>query len=162
MEPDYNSQLIIDLKNEVTALKTYISDRDAAEKLAAEQKAAADAVAAQSAADAAAAQKVLDDAAIATEKQAEIDFRSDLLAKQTETNNLLITFNEKEFPTAVDNSALLSEIAQNTSVTDFQNEVGSLSYYSDIGIIIMIFGVVPIYLAYRFINPIIGLVNKIF
>lgn len=162
MEPDYNSQLIIDLKNEVAALKTYISDRDAAAKLAAETKAAADAVAAQTAADAAAAQKIIDDAALTTEKQAEIDFRSALLQKSTETNNLLIAFNEKEFPTAVDNSALLSEIVQNTSTTQFENEVGSLAYYANMGIIILVFGVLPVYLGYRFIRPIVGMVNKIF
>ena len=58
-------------------------------------------------------------------------------------------------------SPYLEQIASNTQVTDFENEVGSLSYYSDVGIIILVFGVLPIYLAYRFIQPIIGMVNKI-
>jgi len=122
---------------------------------------AAAALAAQTAADDAAAQKILDDVVIQADKQAETDFRTSVLNNSTETINLLTLFNEKEFPTAVDNSTLLSEIVDNTSVTEFENQVGSLSYYADVGLIIMIFGVIPIYLAYRFIHPIIGMVNKI-
>lgn len=143
---------------------TYEKARDAAADAAA--VVAADAAAADAvAADAAAAEKVLQDAAMAEitlqEKQAETEFRADVLEKSTQMNDLLILFNEKEFPTTVDNSALLTQIVDNTSVSEFENEVGSLSYYANVGIIILIFGILPIYLAYRFIRPIIGMVNKI-
>ena len=138
------------IRTAFTEYVTYVKARDDAAALAA-----------QTAADDAAAQKVLDDVVIQAEKQAETDFRTSVVKNTTDSVNLLTLFNEKEFPTAVDNSTLLSEIVDNTSVTEFENQVGTLSYYADVGLIIMIFGVIPIYLAYRFIHPIIGMVNKI-
>lgn len=148
-------QLLTEIKNEVSTTRQYFIDRDTAEKLAAEQKAQADATAAQEAAE-----------QIALEKQAEIDFRNQLLEKSTNTNDMLNLLTQVDFLSnatfnADADSPYLEQIASNTQVTDFQNEVGSLSYYSDVGIIILVFGVLPIYLAYRFIQPIIGMVNKI-
>ena len=159
-------QLLTEIKNEISTTKQYFVDRDAAEKLAAEQKAAADAAAAESAA----AEKLLKDEAdaliLAAEKQAEEDFREQLIQKTTENNDLLNLLNQVDYLTnstfqADADTPYLEEIAKNTQITEFQNEVGSLSYYSDVGIIILVFGVLPIYLAYRFIQPIIGMANKI-
>jgi len=149
-------QLLTDIKNEISSTKQYLTDRDTAEKLAAEQKAQAGALLAQEAAE-----------QLALEKQAEIDFRNQLLEKSTNTNDMLNLLTEVDYLSnatfnADADSPYLEQIASNTQVTDFQNEVGSLSYYSDVGIIILVFGVLPIYLAYRFIQPIIGMVNKIF
>lgn len=160
-------QLLTEIKNEVSTTKQYFIDRDTAENLAAEQKSAADAAAAETAA----AEKLLKDEAdaliLAAEKQAEEDFREQLLQKTTENNDLLNLLNQVDYLTnstfqADADTPYLEQIANNTQITDFQNEVGSLSYYSDVGIIILVFGVLPIYLAYRFIQPIIGMVNKIF
>lgn len=160
-------QLLTEIKNEISTTKQYFVDRDAAEKLAAEQKAAADAAAAETAA----AEKLLKDEAdaliLAAEKQAEEDFREQLIQKTTENNDLLNLLNQVDYLTnstfqADADTPYLEQIANNTQITEFQNEVGSLSYYSDVGIIILVFGVLPIYLAYRFIQPIIGMVNKIF
>lgn len=149
-------QLLTEIKNEVSTTRQYFIDRDTAEKLAAEQKAQADATAAQEAAE-----------QLALEKQAEIDFRNQVLEKSTNTNDMLNLLTQVDYLSnatfnADADSPYLEQIASNTQVTDFQNEVGSLSYYSDVGIIILVFGVLPIYLAYRFIQPIIGMVNKIF
>lgn len=149
-------QLLTEIKNEVSTTRQYFIDRDTAEKLAAEQKAQADATASQEAAE-----------QLALEKQAEIDFRNQLLEKSTNTNDMLNLLTQVDYLSnatfnADADSPYLEQIASNTQVTDFQNEVGSLSYYSDVGIIILVFGVLPIYLAYRFIQPIIGMVNKIF
>lgn len=160
-------ELLQEIKNEISSTKQYLIDRDTAAATAAQEKAVADAAAA----DAAAAEKLLQDAAtaetVAQEKQAEIDFRNALLEKTTTNNDLLNLLTEVDYLsnatfTSDADSPYLQEIAENTQVTDFQNEVGSLSYYSDVGIIILVFGVLPIYLAYRFIHPIIGMVNKIF
>lgn len=160
-------QLLTDIKNEISATKQYFVDRDAAEKHSAEQKAADDAAAAETAA----AEKLLKDEAdvlnLAAEKQAEEDFREQLIQKTTENNDLLNLLNQVDYLTnstfqADADTPYLEQIANNTQITEFQNEVGSLSYYSDVGIIILVFGVLPIYLAYRFIQPIIGMVNKIF
>lgn len=159
-------QLLTEIKNEISSTKQYLVDRDAAAKLAAEQKAAADAAAAETAA----AEKLLKDEAdaliLAAEKQAEEDFREQLIQKTTENNDLLNLLNQVDYLTnstfqADADTPYLEQIANNTQITEFQNEVGSLSYYSDVGIIILVFGVLPIYLAYRFIQPIIGMVNKI-
>ena len=103
---------------------------------------------------------------LAAEKQAEEDFREQLIQKTTENNDLLNLLNQVDYLTnstfqADADTPYLKQIANNTQITEFQNEVGSLSYYSDVGIIILVFGVLPIYLAYRFIQPIIGMVNKI-
>lgn len=149
-------QLLTEIKNEVSTTRQYFIDRDTAEKLAAEQKAQADATAAQEAAE-----------QLALEKQSEIDFRNQVLEKSTNTNDMLNLLTQVDYLSnatfnADADSPYLEQIASNTQVTDFQNEVGSLSYYSDVGIIILVFGVLPIYLAYRFIQPIIGMVNKIF
>lgn len=149
-------QLLTEIKNEISTTRQYFIDRDTAEKLAAEQKAQADATAAQEAAE-----------QLALEKQAEIEFRNQVLEKSTNTNDMLnlltqVDYLSNETFNADADSPYLEQIASNTQVTDFQNEVGSLSYYSDVGIIILVFGVLPIYLAYRFIQPIIGMVNKIF
>lgn len=148
-------QLLTEIKNEVSTTRQYFIDRDTAEKLAAEQKAQADATAAQEAAE-----------QLALEKQAEIDFRNQVLEKSTNTNDMLNLLTQVDYLSnatfnADADSPYLEQIASNTQVTDFQNEVGSLSYYSDVGIIILVFGVLPIYLAYRFIQPIVGMVNKI-
>ena len=160
-------QLLTDIKNEISTTKQYFVDRDAAEKHSAEQKAAADAAAAETAAS----EKLLKDEAdaliLAGEKQAEKDFREQLIQKTTENNDLLNLLNQVDYLTnstfqADADTPYLEQIANNTQITEFQNEVGSLSYYSDVGIIILVFGVLPIYLAYRFIKPIIGMVNKIF
>lgn len=159
-------QLLTEIKNEVSTTRQYFIDRDTAEKLAAEQKAAADAAAAETAAS----EKLLKDEAdaliLAGEKQAEKDFREQLIQKTTENNDLLNLLNQVDYLTnstfqADADTPYLKQIANNTQITEFQNEVGSLSYYSDVGIIILVFGVLPIYLAYRFIQPIIGMVNKI-
>ena len=159
-------QLLTEIKNEVSTTRQYFVDRDAAAKLAAEQKAVADA----ESAEVAAAEKLLKDEAdaviLAAEKQAETDFRTQLLQKTTNSNDLLTILTEVDYLSNLtftndSDSPYLQEIAQNTQVTDFQNEVGSLSYYSDVGIIIVVFGVLPIYLAYRFIHPIFGMLNKI-
>lgn len=159
-------QLLTEIKNEVSTTRQYFIDRDTAEKLAAEQKAVADV----QAAELAAAEKLLKDEAdaliLAGEKQAEKDFREQLIQKTTENNDLLNLLNQVDYLTnstfQVDaDTPYLEQIAKNTQITEFQNEVGSLSYYSDVGIIILVFGVLPIYLAYRFIQPIIGMVNKI-
>lgn len=160
-------QLLTDIKNEISTTKQYFVDRDAAEKHSAEQKAAADAAAAETAA----AEKLLKEEAdaliLAGEKQADKDFREQLIEKTTENNDLLNLLNQVDYLTnstfQVDaDTPYLEQIANNTQITEFQNEVGSLSYYSDVGIIILVFGVLPIYLAYRFIQPVIGMVNKIF
>lgn len=160
-------QLLTEIKNEVSTTRQYFIDRDTAEKLAAEQKAVADV----QAAEVAAAEKLLKDEAdaliLAGEKQAEKDFREQLIQKTTENNDLLNLLNQVDYLTnstfqADADTPYLEQIANNTQITEFQNEVGSLSYYSDVGIIILVFGVLPIYLAYRFIQPIIGMVNKIF
>lgn len=148
-------QLLTEIKNEVSTTRQYFIDRDTAEKLAAEQKAQADATAAQEAAE-----------QLALEKQAEIEFRNQVLEKSTNTNDMLNLLTQVDYLSnatfnADADSPYLEQIASNTQVTDFQNEVGSLSYYSDVGIIILVFGVLPIYLAYRFIQPIVGMVNKI-
>ena len=148
-------QLLTEIKNEVSTTRQYFIDRDTAEKLAAEQKAQADALLAQEAAE-----------QLALEKQAEIDFRNQLLEKSTNTNDMLNLLTQVDYLSnatfnADADSPYLEQIASNTQVTDFQNEVGSLSYYSDIGMIILVFGVLPFYLAYRFIKPIIGMINKI-
>lgn len=148
-------QLLTEIKNEVSTTRQYFIDRDTAEKLAAEQKAQADATAAQEAVE-----------QLALEKQAEIDFRNQVLEKSTNTNDMLNLLTQVDYLSnatfnADAESPYLEQIANNTQITDFQNEVGSLSYYSDVGIIILVFGVLPIYLAYRFIQPIIGMVNKI-
>lgn len=148
-------QLLTEIKNEVTTTRQYFIDRDTAEKLAAEQKAQDDALLAQEAAE-----------QLALEKQAEIDFRNQVLEKSTNTNDMLNLLTQVDYLSnatfnADADSPYLEQIASNTQVTDFQNEVGSLSYYSDVGIIILVFGVLPIYLAYRFIQPIVGMVNKI-
>ena len=159
-------QLLTDIKNEISTTKQYFVDRDVAEKHSAEQKAAADAAAAETAAS----EKLLKDEAdaliLAGEKQAEKDFREQLIQKTTENNDLLNLLNQVDYLTNSTFQAdavtpYLEQIANNTQITEFQNEVGSLSYYSDVGIIILVFGVLPIYLAYRFIQPIIGMVNKI-
>lgn len=159
-------QLLTEIKNEVSTTRQYFIDRDTAEKLAAEQKAVADV----QAAEVAAAEKLLKDEAdaliLAAEKQAEKDFREQLIQKTTENNDLLNLLNQVDYLTnstfqADADTPYLEQIANNTQITEFQNEVGSLSYYSDVGIIILVFGVLPIYLAYRFIQPIIGMVNKI-
>ena len=159
-------QLLTEIKNEVSTTRQYFIDRDTAEKLAAEQKAVADV----QAAEVAAAEKLLKDEAdaliLAGEKQAEKDFREQLIQKTTENNDLLNLLNQVDYLTnstfqADADTPYLEQIANNTQITEFQNEVGSLSYYSDVGIIILVFGVLPIYLAYRFIQPIIGMVNKI-
>ena len=159
-------QLLTEIKNEVSTTRQYFIDRDTAEKLAAEQKAVADV----QAAEVAAAEKLLKDEAdaliLAGEKQAEKDFREQLIQKTTENNDLLNLLNQVDYLTnstfqADADTPYLKQIANNTQITEFQNEVGSLSYYSDVGIIILVFGVLPIYLAYRFIQPIIGMVNKI-
>ena len=159
-------QLLTDIKNEISTTKQYFVDRDAAEKHSAEQKAVADAAAAETAAS----EKLLKDEAdaliLAGEKQAEKDFREQLIQKTTENNDLLNLLNQVDYLTNSTFQAdavtpYLEQIANNTQITEFQNEVGSLSYYSDVGIIILVFGVLPIYLAYRFIQPIIGMVNKI-
>ncbi len=160
-------QLLTEIKNEVSTTRQYFIDRDTAEKLAAEQKAVADV----QAAEVAAAEKLLKDEAdaliLSGEKQAEKDFREQLIQKTTENNDLLNLLNQVDYLTnstfqADADTPYLEQIANNTQITEFQNEVGSLSYYSDVGIIILVFGVLPIYLAYRFIQPIIGMVNKIF
>ena len=160
-------QLLTEIKNEVSTTRQYFIDRDTAEKLAAEQKAVADV----QAAEVAVAEKLLKDEAdaliLAGEKQAEKDFREQLIQKTTENNDLLNLLNQVDYLTnstfqADADTPYLEQIANNTQITEFQNEVGSLSYYSDVGIIILVFGVLPIYLAYRFIQPIIGMVNKIF
>lgn len=159
-------QLLTEIKNEVSTTRQYFIDRDTAEKLAAEQKAVADV----QAAEVAASEKLLKDEAdaliLAGEKQAEKDFREQLIQKTTENNDLLNLLNQVDYLTnstfqADADTPYLKQIANNTQITEFQNEVGSLSYYSDVGIIILVFGVLPIYLAYRFIQPIIGMVNKI-
>ena len=159
-------QLLTEIKNEVSTTRQYFIDRDTAEKLAAEQKAVADV----QAAEVAAAEKLLKDEAdaliLAGEKQAEKDFREQLIQKTTENNDLLNLLNQVDYLTnstfqADADTPYLEQIANNTQITEFQNEVGSLSYYSDVGIIILVFGVLPIYLAYRFIQPVIGMVNKI-
>jgi len=159
-------QLLTEIKNEISSTKQYLSDRDAAAQLAAEQKAVTDAAAAETAA----AEKLLKDEAdaviLAAEKQADAEFKTELLEKTTNSNDLLTILTEVDylsnytFSTDSD-SPYLEEIAQNTQVTPFQNEVGSLSYYSDAGVIILVFGVLPIYLAYRFIHPFFGMLNKI-
>lgn len=160
-------QLLTEIKNEISTTKQYFVDRDAAAKLAAEQKAVADSEATETAA----AEKLLKEEAdaliLAAEKKADADFKMELLEKTTNSNDLLTILTEVDYLSnltfnADTDSPYLEEIASNTQVTDFQNEVGSLSYYSDVGIIILVFGVLPIYLAYRFIQPIIGMVNKIF
>lgn len=165
-EIDYTQQFT-DLKTEVTALKQYFIDRDAAAALAAQQKAIADA----EASEILAAEQLIKDEAdaliVAAEKQAETDFRAELLEKSTITNDMLDLLTKVDYLsnntfTTDSDSPFLAEIAQNTSVTSFENEVGSLSYYADIGIIILIFGVLPIYIAYRFIHPVFGMLNKIF
>lgn len=163
-------QLLTEIKNEVSTTRQYFIDRDTAEKLAAEQKAQADALLAQEAAeqkaqaDATASQEAAEQ--VALEKQAEIDFRNQLLEKSTNTNDMLNLLTQVDYLSnatfnADADSPYLEQIASNTKVSDFQNEVGSLSYYSDIGMIILVFGVLPIYLAYRFIKPVIGMINKI-
>lgn len=160
-------QLLTEIKNEISTTKQYFVDRDAAAKLAAEQKAVADSEAAETAA----AEKLLKEEAdaliLAAEKKADADFKTELLEKTTNSNDLLTILTEVDYLSnltfnADTDSPYLEEIASNTQITDFQNEVGSLSYYSDVGIIILVFGVLPIYLAYRFIHPIFGMLNKIF
>ena len=148
-------QLLTEIKNEVSTTRQYFIDRDTAEKLAAEQKAQADALLAQEAAE-----------QLALEKQAEIDFRNQLLEKSTNNNDMLNLLTQVDYLSnatfnADAGSPYLEQIASNTQVSDFQKEVGSLSYYSDVGIIILVFGVLPFYLAYRFIHPIFGMLNKI-
>lgn len=148
-------QLLTEIKNEVSTTRQYFIDRDTAEKLAAEQKSQADALLAQEAAE-----------QLALEKQAEIDFRNQVLEKSTNTNDMLNLLTQVDYLSnatfnADADSPFLEQIASNTQVSDFQKEVGSLSYYSDVGIIILVFGVLPIYLAYRFIHPIFGMLNKI-
>ena len=92
-------QLLTEIKNEISTTKQYFVDRDAAEKLAAEQKAAADAAAAETAA----AEKLLKDEAdaliLAAEKQAEKDFREQLIQKTTENNDLLNLLNQVDYLT---------------------------------------------------------------
>lgn len=160
-------QLLTEIKNEISSTKQYFVDRDAAAKLVAEQKAVDDAALAETAA----AEKLLKDEAdaliVAAEKQADAEFKTELLEKTTNSNDLLTILTEVDYLSNLTftndaDSPYLEQIASNTQVTDFQNEVGSLSYYSDVGIIILVFGVLPIYLAYRFIRPIVGMVNKIF
>lgn len=148
-------QLLTEIKNEVSTTRQYFIDRDTAEKLAAEQKSQADALLAQEAAE-----------QLALEKQAEIDFRNQVLEKSTNTNDMLNLLTQVDYLSnttfnADADSPFLEQIAINTQVSDFQKEVGSLSYYSDVGIIILVFGVLPFYLAYRFIHPIFGMLNKI-
>lgn len=148
-------QLLTEIKNDVSTTKQYFIDRDTAEKLAAEQKAQADALLAQDAAE-----------QLALEKQSELDFRNQLLEKSTDTNDMLNLLTQVDYLSnatfnADAGSPYLEQIASNTQVSDFQKEVGSLSYYSDVGIIILVFGVLPFYLAYRFIHPIFGMLNKI-
>lgn len=160
---EIDTQLLTDIKNEISSTKQYFIDRDTAAALvAAQEKQEADAAAlVKQEADAAAA------LVLAQEKQAEIDFRLDLLEKTTNSNDMLNLLTQVDYLSnstfnADADSPYLEQIATNTQVSDFQNEVGSLSYYSDIGIIIAVFGVLPIYLAYRFIHPIFGMLNKIF
>ena len=160
-------QLLTEIKNEISTTRQYFIDRDIAEKLADELKAVADA----EVAELAAAEKLLKDEAdaliLAADKKADADFKIELLEKTTNSNDMLNLLTQVDYLSnatfnADADSPYLEQIANNTQVTDFQNEVGSLSYYSDVGIIILVFGVLPIYLAYRFIQPIIGMVNKIF
>ena len=86
-------QLLTEIKNEISSTKQYFVDRDAATKLAAEQKAVTDAAAAETAA----AEKLLKDEAdaliLAAEKKADADFKTELLEKTTNSNDLLTILN---------------------------------------------------------------------
>ena len=74
-------QLLTEIKNEISTTKQYFVDRDAAAKLAAEQKATDDAAAAETAA----AEKLFKDEAdalILAAEKADADFKTELLEKR--------------------------------------------------------------------------------
>lgn len=54
------------------------------------------------------------------------------------------------------------QLGVHTTPSDFENQRESVGYYADLGIIIFVFAVIPVFIAYRLIRPFGELINQIF
>lgn len=136
----------------------YLKDKDtaaaaaavAAETAAAEQ-AAADTAAAAAAAETAAAEKVVAEQAAAAAATAESEYRTAVLNAIYEL--------EEEPVQQTDYTNLLTEIKM--AIQPNVDET-AVEYYADLSVIVLVVGVLPIYLIYRFYRYVFGMLIRAF
>lgn len=54
------------------------------------------------------------------------------------------------------------QLGVHTTPSDFENQRESVGYYADLGIIIFVFAVIPVFIAYRLMKPFGEMINQIF